>query len=742
MKRDDDDEILAAARVGFLDEAQDMLRQFEQALLVMETAPDDHENLNAAFRAAHTIKGTAGLFGFEAVVAFTHDAETLLEGLRSAQIVVSEPVIALLLRSRDEIERLLDEVRTGTADLAAAAAGAALGAELRAAMAGGSGSGASAAAAAHDTVADSDGADGEQAGAWHLSLRFGGDALRNGLDPLSFIRYLDSVGTVLGIETLADAVPALEALDPEHCHLGFEIRLDSPGPRSLIEQVFDFCAEDCDIAILSPDFGPNDFDALLLRRCGDDADATTDLLDLWDRLGFRRPEARAPAAKAAAPVEAKAAAMATTGTASAPTAAAPAPGGTDRRQATRDRRNADANAGSFIRVRADKLDRLIDIIGELVIASSGAQLVADEAASAPFHEAALRIAGLVEDARDRALGLRMVPIGETFARFQRVVRDVSKQLGKEVDLELTGGDTELDKAMVEVIADPLMHLVRNSLDHGIEIGADRVAAGKSAKGRLALNAYQESGQIVIEVSDDGKGLKRDRILAKAIERGLVSPDAVLSDAEVNELILMPGFSTAEQVTDLSGRGVGMDVVRRNIESLRGQMHIASTEGAGTTIQIRLPLTLAIIDGFLTNVAGIHYVVPLESVVECIENPPACHADASGGNGCFDLRGEVLPFVDLRRCFRLDGERPPRQSMLIVRTERSKVGLLVDRLHGQHQTVIKPLARVFAQLRGIAGSTILGSGEVALVLDVSALVAHVVQRPNSPLSSAPRSAAAH
>jgi two-component system chemotaxis sensor kinase CheA len=721
MKRDDDDEILAAARVGFLDEAQDMLRQFEQGLLVMETAPDDHENLNAVFRAAHTIKGTAGLFGFDAVVAFTHEAETLLESLRSLKMVVSEPVIALLLRSRDEIERLLDEVRTGTSDPQAAAAGVALAAELRAMTSGGGSAIAPAATAAATEAAEAD----EAQGAWHLSLRFKPDALRNGLDPLSFIRYLDSVGTVLGTSTLVDEIPALEQLDPENCHLGFEIRLDSPGPRSIIEQVFDFCVEDCDIAILPPQLSSEDWDALLERRVADHPASRDALLATWKQLGFARPAEPTP--PEAAKVEAVATATAVAGPA--PTAVVPErrAAEADRRQNPRDRRAADANAGSFIRVRADKLDRLIDIIGELVIASSGAQLVAEQESSAPFHEAALRIAGLVEDARDRALGLRMVPIGETFARFQRVVRDVSKQLGKEVELELTGGDTELDKAMVEVIADPLMHLVRNSLDHGLENGADRMAAGKSPKGRLALNAYQESGQIIIEVSDDGRGLKRERILAKAIERGLVSPDAVLTDAEVNELILMPGFSTAEQITDISGRGVGMDVVRRNIEALRGQMNIASTEGKGTTIQIRLPLTLAIIDGFLTTVSGIHYVVPLESVVECIENPTACNTDAERGNGFFDLRGEVQPFVDLRRCFRLEGERPQRQSMLIVRTDRTKVGLLVDRLHGQHQTVIKPLARVFAQLRGIAGSTILGSGEVALVLDVSALVASVVHR---------------
>ncbi len=734
MRREDDEEIIAAARVGFLDEAQDMLAQFEAALLVMESNPGDTENLNAAFRAAHTIKGTAGLFGFDAVVAFTHEAETLLEQLRSGQRAVDEPVTALMLRSRDEMERLLAEVRSGTRDEAAAAQGAALAAELRAAIAGNAPGATAVTAPAIKTAASGPSANSqtEAQEAWHLSLRFGADALRNGLDPLSFIRYLDAVGVVHGIATLAQAVPPLEQLDPECCHLGFEIRLLSPGPQAVIEQVFDFCVDDCDIAILAPQASSNDFDQLLARRCAEDGSAAAALRTLWQQLGVvaaaAPPAVAAPAiASAKVPVVAHASA--------APLAQTDTPAGAaiDRRNPPQDRRTPARRVpeeARFIKVRADKLDRLIDIIGELVIASSGAQLVAQQESSPTFNEAALRIASLVEDARDRALGLRMVPIGETFARFQRVVRDVCKALGKEVELEVTGGDTELDKAMVEVIADPLMHLVRNSMDHGLETPAERLATGKPARGRLALNARQESGQIIIQVSDDGRGLNRARILAKAIERGLVAAEAQLSDNEINALILLPGFSTAETVTDISGRGVGMDVVKRNIEALRGQMDIHSVQGQGTTTQIRLPLTLAIIDGFLTTVGGIHNVVPLESVVECIETPQGY--DIAGDHVCgwFDLRGEALPYVDLRRAFRLPGERPARQSMLIVRVERSKVGLLVDRLLGQHQTVIKPLGRVFAQARGIAGSSILGSGEVALVLDVPALVADVVRQRGS------------
>jgi two-component system chemotaxis sensor kinase CheA len=679
------------------------------------------------------------LFGFDAVVAFTHEAETLLEALRSGELAVDERVTALLLQSRDQMERLLAEVRTGLHDPALAATSAALGAELRALRETGA-----APAEAPVRAAATDGDAPAQEGLWHLSLRFGADALRNGLDPLAFIRYLDTVGTVQAIHLMTDAVPTLAQLDPESCHIGVEIRLHSGAGRAAIEDVFAFCIDDCDIALLAPDAPPAEYAALLARRAAT-PDAHTDLLALWAGMGLVLPlrepspaEAEAlPAATAAAADEAPPAAVLQIERRAQPAAAAPAERGdaeAERRGNAKERRGSGEEA-RFIRVRADKLDRLIDLIGELVIASSGAQLVAETEQSPRFAEAALRIHDLVQEARDGALGLRMVPIGETFSRFNRVVRDVCKQLGKEVELVITGGETELDKSMVETIADPLMHLVRNSLDHGIETAEDRLAAGKRAQGRLTLHAYHESSAIVIEVRDDGRGLNRERILAKARERGLVAPEALLEDEAICQLIFAPGFSTAAAVTNLSGRGVGMDVVKRNIEALRGQIRISSVEGAGTTMQIRLPLTLAIIDGFLTSVGGVSYVMPLELVAECIEVPPECaawNADAAASadrvSGHFDLRGEVLPFVDLGRFYRHAPTQGGRRSLVVVHDGSSRVGLVVDRLHGEHQTVIKPLGQVFQNIRGLAGTTILGSGEVALILDVPALLTLATERP--------------
>jgi two-component system chemotaxis sensor kinase CheA len=338
-------------------------------------------------------------------------------------------------------------------------------------------------------------------------------------------------------------------------------------------------------------------------------------------------------------------------------------------------------------------------------------------------EANSAVERLVEAIRDSALRMRMVEIGETFNRFRRVVRDVSQELGKEIDLIITGAETELDKSVVEKIGDPLMHLVRNAMDHGIESAEARMQKGKPAKGTLSLNAFHDSGSIVIEISDDGSGLNRDRILAKAIERGLVQPGQNLSDQEIYNLIFEAGFSTAEQVTNLSGRGVGMDVVRRNIDALRGMVSLSSRPGLGTTVSIRLPLTLAIINGFLVGVGDAAYIIPLDSVAECMEIDPA----ETKSHEFINLRGEVLPFLRLRELFEVPGDPARRQNLVVVQYAGQKAGLVVDRLMGEFQTVIKPLGQMFRHLRGFAGSTILGSGEVALILDVQDLIRVAAQR---------------
>ncbi len=378
-------------------------------------------------------------------------------------------------------------------------------------------------------------------------------------------------------------------------------------------------------------------------------------------------------------------------------------------------------ADRLVKVPAMRLDTLVDMVSELVIAGATAGVHATRTGDRPTIEAFASIQKLVAGIRDTALGLRMVQIGETFNRFRRVIREVSATLGKEVEVEIKGGDTELDKAMVERLADPLLHIVRNAIDHGLELPAVREGRGKPRAGKLWLEAFHQGGQIVIDVRDDGAGLNREKIRRKAIEKGLVSPQAELTDEQVDDLIFLPGFSSADQVTDVSGRGVGMDVVRRSIDQLRGGVEVLSKEGQGTTIRLRLPLTLAIIDGFLLAVGEAHFVVPSKLIRECLDFASLLD---SAENHRLKLRGEAVPFVRLRELFELF-ELPPatlrRESVVIIEYGDRKVGIVVDRLLGVSQTVIKPLGPLFKKYEGIGGSTILGSGEVALIIDVPQLM---------------------
>jgi two-component system chemotaxis sensor kinase CheA len=374
-----------------------------------------------------------------------------------------------------------------------------------------------------------------------------------------------------------------------------------------------------------------------------------------------------------------------------------------------------ASESKSVRVDADKLDRLINLVGELITVTAGAALIARRSGNVDFQESTSTLANLVEEVRDSALQLRMVKIGATFSRFERVVHDVARELGKDIELRTSGEDTELDKTLVEKIGDPLLHLVRNAIDHGIDPAELRVARGKPVRGTVCLNAHHDSGSIVIEVSDDGGGLDRERILTKAVERGLVEPGKHLTDQEVYALIFEPGFSTADVVTNLSGRGVGMDVVKRNITALRGSVNLTSRPGRGTTVTVRLPLTLAIIDGFLVAVGNAIFVLPLDMVDECVTYRGETDRDYT------DLRGQVLPFIRMRDLFDIAGAPAARQNIVVVKHAGQKVGLLVDQLVGEAQTVIKPLSKMFEHVKGISGSSILGTGEVALILDVPGLL---------------------
>jgi len=707
----------------YIQECREQLADMEAGLLRLEQAPDDRDNLNGIFRAAHTLKGGAGVIECHFIEHFTHGVENLLDALRNGDFAVTGAMATLLLECCDHMGSLIDVLaaQAPEPDTEVQARGDALTTRVTAILGEHQAkSDADPEASPSSLTVQDDNVELESSGggvvntdSWHISIRFGQNVLRGGTDPLSFIRYLASLGEIIGIETIADALPPAPDMDPESCYLGFEIRLQTKASKSDIERVFDFVRDDCDLRILPPHSNVADYLRLItelpedtmrlgemLVRCGALTQAEIDQ-GLLAQTAAKMPEEQTPPHLGEILVEHKVVHKEIVEAAIA------------KQAQVVEKKAKDAQ---LVRVHADKLDQLIDLVGELVIAGASANLLALKSRQSELVEATSILTRLVENIRDSALQLRMVQIGDTFTRFNRVVRDVSKDLGKEIELVISGAETELDKTVVEKIGDPLMHLVRNSLDHGIEPTAVRLERGKSACGRVSLNAYHDSGSIVIEVSDDGGGLNREKIRAKAIERELIQPDTPISDGEIINLIFEPGFSTVDAVSKLSGRGVGMDVVRRNITALRGSVDVASTEGEGSTFTIRLPLTLAIIDGFLVGVEKAAYVIPLDSVVECIE-----HKNLAGDRNFLNLRGEALPFIRLRELFEVRGAVPPRESIVVVQFGGQRAGIVVDQLMGEFQTVIKPLGRLFANLRGIGGSTILGSGEVALILDVAALV---------------------
>jgi two-component system chemotaxis sensor kinase CheA len=757
----------------FIVEARELLEQMEDALLRVEQTPDDAETINAIFRAAHTIKGSAGLFGLDHVVEFTHVAENVLDKVRSGALRIDSDLVVLFLGVCDHLGVLVSGIADGVEpDQTIHDASAELARQLRAYL-GEANATASAAPPAvrvltPDPAAAADAVDTDN---WHISLRLGPDVLRNGMDPASLLRYLSTFGKIERIVTLIDAIPPLSTIDAETNYLGFEISFSTDADKATIDGAFDFVRDDARIRILPPRSRIGEYLQFIAEMPAEELRLGEILIRCGTLTRAELETALQQQSAAGEPAtQPRIGEVLVDQNLVQPRVVEAA---LDKQKQVKEHKSAESG---LIRVNAEKLDEHINLIGELIIASAGTGLIAQSTAIPELLEATARLSKLVEEVRDSALNLRMVQIGATFNRFQRVVRDVSADLGKDIVLEISGAETELDKTVVEKIGDPLTHLVRNSMDHGIEPAEVRVARGKPAQGTVRLNAYHDSGSIVIEVADDGGGLPRQRILGKALERGLVKPEQAnaLSDQEICQLIFEPGFSTADAVSNLSGRGVGMDVVRRNIVALRGSVEIDSTEGVGTTMRIRLPLTLAIIDGFLVGVRGASFVVPLDMVVECVELSEQDIHNAHGHDH-LNLRGEVLPFIRLKDLF--DVPEPPaaalaggdegageaygedgglpryglastlltaegaaalaadpelafllhpvkRENVVVVQYAGRRAGLVVDQLMGEFQTVIRPLGEVFSGIDGISGFTILGNGNVALILDVQGLVRRV------------------
>ncbi|QXC35755.1 chemotaxis protein CheA [Aeromonas sp. FDAARGOS 1407] len=705
----------------YIAEARELLEEMESSLLLLEENPDDNELIGAIFRAAHTIKGSAGLFGLLPIVGFTHIVEDLLDQIRNQQLSVTSALIKDLLESCDHIQLLIEVVAEQGDSLTADAL--ARDDKLRLALIRHQNA---QEAQLPDTIMPSpppiekEEVPLSSGSLWHISLRFGPDVLRNGMDPAAFLRYLGTLGTIRSLETIHQAIPDWEEFDPESCYLGFEVDFDSQADKAAISDVFEFVRDDCQIAILPPHSKISEY-IDLINALPEDSEMLGQLLvktgaltaeELRHGLQLQHSATEHPTSKLGEILISQGSVDEVVVDAA-----------LKKQHQTKENKSKE---GRYVRVHADKLDDLINLVGELVVASSGANMLAQRSRESQLQEATSVIANLVEEIRDNALRLRMVPIGDTFNRFQRVVRDVSQELNKDIALVISGADTELDKSVVEKIGDPLMHLVRNSMDHGIEPAEQRQLAGKPAKGTLTLNAYHDSSSIVIEIKDDGAGLNKTRILQKAQERGLIGAGTTLTDQEIYNLIFEPGFSTAEAITNLSGRGVGMDVVKSNITALRGTVDLDSIPGQGTRVQIRLPLTLAIIDGFLVKVCDTYYVIPLDMVIECVELTASALADTQGRN-FINLRGEVLPFIRLQHYFDTLSSKGRRENIVVVSHGGKKSGLVVDELLGEFQTVIKPLGKLFQRLQGISGSTILGGGEVALILDIPSLIQHAIHQ---------------
>ena len=714
----------------YIAEARELLQDMEDSLLRLEADPNDADTIGAIFRAAHTIKGSAGLFGLDPIVSFTHIVEDVLDRVRDGDVVIEANLIAVLLESGDHMLHLVNVVAAQGGQLDADAIARESGLRIRLQAYQDNSSEVSHAVQVEAEIPlQSSGGGLVETDNWHISLRFGQNVMRDGMDPLSFLRYLSTLGEIVSITTMFDALPLADEMDAESCYLGFEIDFKSDADKATIAGVFEFAREGSLIHILPPHSKLTEY-IELIRTLPESETRLGEILVTTGALTQQELEAGLSEQQTSARPDGSTTPLGEILVEQRSVEHEVVQAALDKQTQSKDSKNKE---NRYIRVHADKLDELINMVGELVIAGAGVSLLAQRVSDNALQEATSVMSGLVEEIRDGALRLRMVPIGETFNRFQRVVRDVGRELGKDIELVITGADTELDKTVVEKIGDPLMHLVRNAMDHGIESASIRQARGKSAKGTLRLNAYHDSGSIVIEIVDDGGGLNRDRILQKARERGLIAPNTTPPDNEIFNMIFEAGFSTAEAITSISGRGVGMDVVKRNITALRGTVNLDSAVGQGTTVSIRLPLTLAIIDGFLVGVGKSSYIVPLDMVQECIELTEN-DRQLTRERSYLNLRGEVLPFVMLRDHFEVEGAGARRENVVVVTCAGQKAGLVVDELMGEFQTVIKPLGKIFSTLRGISGSTILGSGEVALILDVPSLVQQAVNRESQHVST--------
>ena len=668
---------------AFREEARELLVELEAVLLELNERREDDELVGKVFRGLHTIKGSGAMFGFDDLATFTHNLENAFDEVRKGRLRVTPELVDLTLSALDQIRAMVEEGE-GASAVDAAACTEIL-ARLRA-LTGVAENAASQpappAAARPGTGAAPAGGEDAREQAWCIHFAPGPDLMRNGADPLLLLRELAEMGQLTAEASMA-GIPPLEALEPERCYVSWEMALVTQASEDKIRDVFIFVEDSCELTITPVPAEP-------VAGIAAGSRATVE----------HSPEPVCAADRTARALE-------------------------EKRRSPGRRATDQPDSAASLRVPAARLDQLVDLVGEMVTVQARLSAIAARSADGEVLEVSEEIERLTSALRENSMTLRMVPIRATFERFRRLVHDLARDLGKNVELTIEGAETELDKTVIDQLGDPLMHLIRNSMDHGIESPERRVAEGKRPMATIHLSARHSGASVLIAVSDDGAGIDTEAVRARAVERGLTTADAPLSETEIYSFLFQPGFSTAQQVTDLSGRGVGMDVVRQRVESLRGSIDVASQRGAGTTVTLRLPLTLAIIDGLLVTVGEAFFVLPLASTLECIELTRE-ESEQANGKHVANVRGEIVPYIRLRQYFHVETAAPEREQIMVVECEDGRCGLVVDQVLGDCQTVIRNLGRLYRHVQVVSGATILGNGVVALILDPQRLVQEAIR----------------
>lgn len=666
-------------------EANELLQTAEALLLKFDdgisVGKGEIENL---FRVYHTLKGAAGIFGFKHLVDLTHEIEHILSEIKSGKILLRADLIEIFLVSNDVLKKLVVESLSNK-----------FSEESLDKMQ-------SQVTVIQSFLTDNEEKDTSQKSVklacehqaeikkWHICLRFNLSLFKDGFDPLSFISYLSEISSILKIE-LTD-IPdelTLETFEPENCYLGMDILLNSQLPLIDIKEVFEFLEDDHLILINQYQTSVSGYIETIAQLQQRPEKAT----HYWEEKGMMTQcfaDQILKAIHTRSPLN---------------------------KNNLKQHEYTDPNVTEMFRVSAPRLESLVAQLSELVISTAQLDEISRSIGNDQLTKNVSQINGLVEGVRETVLGLRMVPIGQVFGSMRRLVRDIAKKLDKKIELKVEGEETEIDKSLIDKISDPIMHLVRNCADHGIETTSQRLAQGKPETGVILLKARQDSGAILIEITDDGVGINKSRLIEKSreINNELAERMKDAPDSDVYQLMFMSGLSTAQEVTDISGRGVGMDVVKKNIDALQGTIEIQSVEHQYTKFYIRLPLTLAIIDGFRFEIADKNYIIPLDVIDECISFNT--DENTNGDKKQYiELRGEILPYIKLRNFFGCDSNNSHEENIIIVNTNAKKFGLVVDRLQGQYQTVIKPLGKIFDGLKGFNGVTVLGSGDLALIID--------------------------